>query len=105
MWLDIDMRLRQRTNGTRGLDDFARALFAAKPGDLTIYRFEDVCSPLTQLAAYDWPGVLAHHLDAHDDTHLIDGLARGGALAHLPTRHARDLGRSTGGLWTVPIGG
>jgi len=80
LWLDVDMRLRERTHGNRGLDDFARAFLVAEPRGLAIstYRFEDVCATLAKLAPGDWAGVLAQHLDAHDETHLLDGLRRGG---------------------------
>jgi len=80
LWLAVDGVLRQRSGGTRSLDDFARAFFGIHDGSrVTVtYTFADVCAALGQIVAYDWAAFLRQRLDAHDDRDLLDGLTRGG---------------------------
>ena len=81
LWLDVEGILRERTQGSRGLDDFSRAFFGVSgAGDLATvtYTFEDVCAALDRVAPYDWASYLRARLEAHDDAHLLDGLTRAG---------------------------
>jgi predicted metalloprotease with PDZ domain len=79
LWLDVDTLIRERTNGVRSLDDFARAFFGVDDGELSVstYTFEDVVADLNAVAPYDWAGFLNARLDAHDRAPL-DGLRRSG---------------------------
>lgn len=79
LWLDVDTLIRERTNGARSLDDFARAFFGVDDGDMRVstYVFEDVVDALNAVAPYDWAGFLDARLDAHDRAPL-DGLSRSG---------------------------
>jgi predicted metalloprotease with PDZ domain len=79
VWLDVDTLIRERTNGRKSLDDFARAFFGVDDGDMTVstYVFEDVVAALNAVTPYDWASFLNARLDAHDAAPL-DGLARGG---------------------------
>ena len=59
LWLDVDMLLRERTNGRRSVDDFARSLFTFDSGNevTTTYGFDDVVTTLQSIVRYDWrPG-------------------------------------------------
>jgi predicted metalloprotease with PDZ domain len=102
LWLDVDGRLRERTAGRRGLDDFARAFFGApgQPGGLPLtYQFDDVCDALGQIAPDDWRGYLRGRLDSHSDAGVLDGLGRAGyRLVFAGTRTAafRDRERDAG---------
>jgi predicted metalloprotease with PDZ domain len=80
LWLDVDMLLRELTGEQRGLEDFAASFFGMGGNDRTIttYTFADVCAALGAIAPYDWAGYFATRLQAHDDTHLLDGLTRAG---------------------------
>ncbi|MBP1205678.1 putative metalloprotease with PDZ domain [Duganella sp. 1411] len=79
LWLDVDMLLRERTGGRAGLADFAGAFFGANNALATsTYTFADVCRTLNAIAPYDWSGYFTARLRAHDDSHLLDGLARAG---------------------------
>ena len=44
IWLEVDARLRQLSNGQRSMNDFARAFFGVNPGDqgVSTYTFDDV---------------------------------------------------------------
>ena len=80
LWLDVDARLRELSNGRRSLDDFARAFFAGQAGLRAISTFGEA-DVATALAAVqpgeDWAAFLRERLDAHDADPL-QGLARSG---------------------------
>lgn len=80
LWLDVEDILREQTQGKKGLDDFSRAFFGLRDGDLTTvtYTFEDVCAALERVAPYGWAGYLRARLERHDDAGLLDGLTRAG---------------------------
>lgn len=60
VWLNVDMRLRELTNGQKSLMDFLHLFHGgpAKGPELKPYTFEDVVSALNQVAPYDWAGLL-----------------------------------------------
>lgn len=80
IWLDVDTLIRERTNGRKSLDDFARAFFGVEDGDYTPapYTFEDVVRTLNGVVPYDWADFLRTRLDGHGPGAPLDGLARGG---------------------------
>ncbi len=80
LWLDIDQLIRERTQGTRSLDDFARAFFGGRDGDWgeVTYNFSDVVTALDAIAPYDWAHYLRRHLDATDGSAPLDWIKRGG---------------------------
>lgn len=87
LWLDVDTLIRERTNGARSLDDFARAFFGVDDGDMNVstYDFENVVAALNTVTPYDWAGFLDARLDAHDRAPL-DGLTRSGWRLVFETR-------------------
>jgi predicted metalloprotease with PDZ domain len=101
LWLDVDMRLRELTGERRGLDDFAAAFFGTRDGSRVplAYTFADVVAALNGIARDDWAAFLRTRLDAHDDTHLLDGLARAGyrlVFTAEPTAYFRLLEEDNG---------
>jgi predicted metalloprotease with PDZ domain len=81
--------------------DFAATFFGPGQNSRTIstYTFDDVCKALNQIAPYNWAAYFNTRLNAHDDTHLLDGLKRGGyqlVYTDQPTdffvQHEADLG-------------
>ena len=80
LWLDVDMILREQSGGKTSLFDFAATFFGAGVNTrlITTYTFDDVCRALYKLAPYDWAGYFTARLNAHDDTHVLDGLRRAG---------------------------
>jgi predicted metalloprotease with PDZ domain len=80
LWLDVDARLRELTKGLRGLDDFARLFFDTRGtvGTISTYTFEDICNALNTISKDDWATRLRRHLDSHDDSDAMAGLARAG---------------------------
>jgi predicted metalloprotease with PDZ domain len=60
IWLEVDAKLRELTNGQKSMNDFARAFFGVNPGDqgVSTYNFDDVASTLNGIAPFDWAGFL-----------------------------------------------
>jgi predicted metalloprotease with PDZ domain len=90
LWLDVDARLRELSQGKVTLDDFARQFFAAhgRSEPTTTYTFEDVCAALDALVASDWKSFLQEHLATHDMQAVMAGLKRAGwklAYTSVPT--------------------
>jgi len=80
IWLDVDTLIRERTNGRKSLDDFAKAFYGVQDGSFSPapYTFEDIVSHLNGVVAYDWAPFLRSRLDGHGPGAPLDGLARGG---------------------------
>jgi predicted metalloprotease with PDZ domain len=80
IWLDADTLIRERTRGTRSLDDFARIFFGQNSGSWTpsTYAFEDVVAALNQIMPYDWTSFLRVRLDTAGGAAPLDGVTRGG---------------------------
>jgi predicted metalloprotease with PDZ domain len=80
IWLDADTLIRERSQGKRSLDDFARAFFAINDGSFTTvtYTFDDVVKALNAVEAYDWAAFLRQHLDSVAKPAPLEGLRRGG---------------------------
>jgi predicted metalloprotease with PDZ domain len=80
IWLDADTLIRERSQGKRSLDDFARAFFGINDGSFTVvtYTFNDVVNTLNSVESYDWTAFLRQRLDSIDKPAPLDGLHRGG---------------------------
>jgi len=80
MWLDADTLIREKSEGRRSLDDFARTFFGINDGSYvaSTYTFEDVVKALSSVQPYDWAKFLDARLDGHGPGAPLDGLARGG---------------------------
>lgn len=98
IWLDVDTTIREKTNGRKSLDDFARAFYGVRDGDYAPapYTFEDVVAALNGVVANDWATFLRTRLDADgpEARAPLDGLARGGwrlAYSDTPTDYMKTL--------------
>ena len=80
IWLDADTLIRERSQGKRSLDDFAKAFFGINNGStVTVtYTFADVVKALNAVEPYDWATFLRERLDAIGKGAPLDGLRRGG---------------------------
>jgi len=60
VWLEVDQIIRQGTKGAKGIDDFAKAFFGVRPGDIgqLTYTFDDVVAALNGVYKYDWTAFL-----------------------------------------------
>ncbi len=82
VWLDADTLIREKTNGRKSLDDFAKAFFGIEDGNWEAkpYTFDDVVAALNSVVAHDWAGFLRDRVDAvgPDAPAPINGVAQGG---------------------------
>ena len=80
VWLDVDTKIRELSNGRRSLDDFARAFFGVENGRVQVltYTFDDVVAALARVQPYDWRAMLRERLDGFGPGAPLDGLARAG---------------------------
>jgi predicted metalloprotease with PDZ domain len=79
IWLDADTLIRERSQGKRSLDDFARSFFGMDDGSFTTvtYTFDDLVKALNAVEPYDWAAFLRERLRITRPAPL-DGLRRGG---------------------------
>ncbi|WGM38133.1 peptidase M61 [Caulobacter sp. NIBR1757] len=90
VWLDADSLIRERTDGKKSLDDFARAFFGGDDGSYVprTYVFEDVVATLNAVTPYDWANFLKERIEGRGRPAPLDGIKRGGwklAYAETPT--------------------
>jgi predicted metalloprotease with PDZ domain len=80
IWLEIDTKIRQLTDGRRSLDDFCRHIFGGTGGRAEVkpYTFDDVVSELTAVAPYDWKTLLRQRLSETAEQAPLAGLHQGG---------------------------
>jgi predicted metalloprotease with PDZ domain len=80
IWLDVDTKIREMSNDTRSLDDFARAFYGIDNGSFVpaFYTFDDVVAALSRVQPFDWAPFLRLRLDGHPSGAPLDGLARAG---------------------------
>jgi predicted metalloprotease with PDZ domain len=80
VWLDADTLIRERTNGAKSLDDFARGFFGIEDGNYSevTYTFDDVVAGLNAVMPYDWAKFLGERINDVAPKSPLDGLARGG---------------------------
>ena len=79
LWLDVDMRIREASRGTRSLDDFSRSFFSAQAteGWVSTYELQDVVRGLNQVAPMDWYAFLRTRV-ATTRQPVLDGFERAG---------------------------
>lgn len=80
IWLDVDTRIRELTNESRSLDDFARRFFGLGDGswNTETYTFSDVADTLHRIAPYDWRAYFDTMLNKPREDAPLDGFERGG---------------------------
>ncbi len=79
LWIDVDTLIRQRTEGKRSIDDFARGFFGIRPGDwgVVTYTFDDVVTALNRVTPYDWATFLRERV-YQSAPPPVAGIERGG---------------------------
>jgi predicted metalloprotease with PDZ domain len=80
IWLEVDTMLRQKSGGTKSMDDFAH-LFYGGPNtgpEVKTYTFDDVVNALNQVQAYDWRGFLTDRVRKVAEQAPLEGIANGG---------------------------
>ena len=80
IWLEVDGILRERSGGTKSIDDFARAFFGMRDGDYgeLTYTLDDEAATLNGVLPYDWKGLLTRRVTETAQGAPLEGLTRGG---------------------------
>jgi predicted metalloprotease with PDZ domain len=80
IWIEADAIIRQGTNGTKGMDDFARAFFGIDDGDWgqVTYTFDDIVKTLNGVMPYDWAKFLNDRLTDTGTGAPLGGFERSG---------------------------
>lgn len=80
LWLEVDARLRELSNNSRSLDDFARTFFGVNGGSTVplTYTFDDVVAALNAIYPWDWSRMLRERLEAHSSAAALDGIEGAG---------------------------
>lgn len=80
LWLDVDTKIRELSDGQRSLNNFARLFYGMENGSYVTktYTFDDVVNALNQVQPYDWATFLHDILDAHQYHAPLAGITCGG---------------------------
>jgi predicted metalloprotease with PDZ domain len=74
IWLDVDAKLRELSQGKHSIDDFGKTFFGMDNGSFVTntYTFDDVVKTLNGIEPFDWASYLRSRLDGHGS--LIGGI-------------------------------
>jgi predicted metalloprotease with PDZ domain len=80
IWLLVDTKIRQLTNGQKSLDDFCRRFFGGPGGKAEVkpYEFDDVIADLNAIAPYDWKSLWTSHLTETSEHAPLEGIEQSG---------------------------
>ena len=80
VWLEVDQIIRQGTKGAKGIDDFAKAFFGVRPGDIgqLTYTFDDIVNTLNGIYRYDWATLLKDRLYRPGQAAPVKGIEMAG---------------------------
>jgi len=80
IWLDVDVLIRQLSNGAKSLNDFCRTFHGAPGGApaLQPYGFDDVVAGLNSVQSYDWAKFLHARLESTAPHAPLGGIENGG---------------------------
>ena len=80
IWLEVDTRIRQLTQGKRSLDDFCHKFHGGQDSSPRVvpYTFEDVVHTLNDVAPFDWASMLRERLNTTQPRAPLGGIENGG---------------------------
>jgi len=80
IWLEVDIRIRQITQGKQSLDDFCHKFHGGQDGPPSVvpYTFEDVVRTLNEVAPFDWASLLRERLNTTQPRAPLGGIENGG---------------------------
>ncbi|WP_342250680.1 M61 family metallopeptidase [Sphingomonas sp. OTU376] len=80
IWMEVDSILREKSGGTKSIDDFAHIFFGGRDGDFgeLTYTFDDVVATLNQVLPYDWRTLLKERVNDVSEHAPLSGFERNG---------------------------
>ena len=80
IWLEADTIIRQKSNGTKSLDDFTHLFHGGEntPPMVKTYTFDDVVNTLNQVQPYDWRGFFTDRVLKVAEQAPLAGIANSG---------------------------
>lgn len=80
IWMEVDSLLREKSGGTKSIDDFARAFFGVRDGDYgeLTYTIDDVAATLNGVVPYDWKSYLVRRTTERANHAPLEGFVRNG---------------------------
>lgn len=80
IWMEVDSILREKSGGTKSIDDFARIFFGGRDGDYgeVTYTFDDVVATLNQVLPWDWKKFLSERVNGVSERAPLRGFERNG---------------------------
>jgi predicted metalloprotease with PDZ domain len=95
IWLDVDTKVRELTNGAKSLDDFCKRFHGAPSTAPLVktYTFDDVVATLNEMAPFDWRNFLLTRLNSTDFHAPLGGIERSGwklAYQKIPNGFLKD---------------
>ncbi|HWU94449.1 MAG TPA: PDZ domain-containing protein, partial [Sphingomonas sp.] len=80
IWMEVDSILREKSGGTKSIDDFARIFFGGRDGDYgeLAYNFDEVVATLNQVMPYDWRKLLDERVNHVSQHAPLGGFERNG---------------------------
>ncbi len=80
LWLDVDVTIRQLSNGRKSLNDFCKLFYAGPNGvpELKTYTFEDVVAALNTIQPHDWAAFFRERVDTIEPHPPMGGIQNGG---------------------------
>jgi predicted metalloprotease with PDZ domain len=80
LWLEVDTLIRQKSGGTRSIDDFCQRFHggASSAPMVKPYTFDDVVTTLNDVAAHDWRGFWTSRLSSTSPRAPLGGVTGGG---------------------------
>jgi len=80
IWLEVDVTIRERTQGKRSLDDFCQQFFGGEntPPRVVPYTLDDVITALNGIAPFDWRAFFQQRVYSVNPRAPLGGIERGG---------------------------
>jgi predicted metalloprotease with PDZ domain len=80
IWLDADTLIREKTGGTKSLEDFIQAFYGGKSGPPMVvpYTFDDVVQAMSRILPYDWADFFRERVESTSPKPPTAGVERSG---------------------------
>ncbi|RYD56724.1 MAG: M61 family peptidase [Sphingomonadales bacterium] len=79
-WMNVDAILREKSGGTKSIDDYDRAFYGMRDGDYGVLPFtiDDIVRTLNGIVPYDWRSLFDEQVNRPADHAPLQGFERNG---------------------------